>query len=63
MIYTRRELMEILYCLDYAKNYKHGTSGHNERLATSKLARSSSSKIVLKLFVFPDPAAIEQFLL
>lgn len=55
-MYTRRELQEIVLCLDYAKNYGHGTGGHNGYVLGEKLARGSQEKIVQALVVVFDLA-------
>lgn len=49
MTFTRRQLKEVVLCLDYAKNYNHGTGGHNGYELGALLARTSESAIVNKL--------------
>lgn len=38
LVLTTRELTEIGHSLDYARNYAHGTVGHNLFVLVSKLA-------------------------
>lgn len=39
--YTRREMLEILFSLSYAKDYHHGTASHNLYMLQAKQARSA----------------------
>lgn len=36
--FTKRELKEIQFCRIYARDFAHGTNGHNERLIIAKMA-------------------------
>lgn len=36
-VFTERELKEIEFCEMYAKNFQHGTDGHNAKMIIAKL--------------------------
>lgn len=54
--YNRRDLTELLFALDYEKNYRHGTIGHNTYMLIAKLARESQNPLVCAVVAISDDA-------
>ena len=50
-----RQHKEIDYCILYAKDYAHGTDGHNMRLIIAKMAELLDMGVVP--YIAPEPQA------